>query len=276
MRIGIVTDSTADIPVEDVSRHHIKVVPAILVIEGQSFADGNDISRTEFYDRMPHMRTPPTTATPSVGTFQSVYETMLKEGLQTIFSLHVASPLSGIFNTAKMAAQSFGERVKVIDSGSISMGLGFQVIAAAVAAARGLSPEAIEEHIEQVRQKIRVIAMFDTLEHIRRSGRVSWVTARIGSLLRVKLFVEVLEGAVLNLGQTRTRRKGIAHLKSLIEKLENIHSLAILHSNAEEDARQMLADLNLQLPTQPYIVNTTPVIGTHVGPNGLGFAVIQG
>ncbi len=274
MKIAIVTDSTADIPPDLVEQHHIEVVPAIIVMEGKSIQDGKDISRHEFYEKMPTLETLPTTATPSSGTFHSVYERLIQGGAQAILSLHVASRLSGIYNTAKLAGKAFGERVHVFDSGSISMGLGFQVIAAAEAAAQGLSLEKISQHIRTIRKKIRVIAMLDTLENIRRSGRVSWTTARIGSLLRIKPFMEILDGNVLNLGQARTRRKGIEHLKNIIYELGGLERLAIIHSNAEADARQMLADLKLDLPDAPRVVNVTPVIGTHVGPNGLGFAAV--
>ncbi|MBM3143599.1 MAG: DegV family protein [Chloroflexi bacterium] len=274
MRIGIVTDSTADVPPEIVAQHQIEVIPAIIVMEGKSLVDGKDISRGEFYEKLPTLETLPTTAAPSSGAFHSAYERLFQEGAQAILSLHVASQLSGMYNTAKMAAQAFGERVHIFDSRSVSMGLGFQVIAAAEAVTQSLSVEKIIHHLQAVRDKIRVIAMLDTLENIRRSGRVSWLTARIGSLLNIKLFVEVLDGAVLNLGQARTRRKGIAHLEELIRKLGKLERLAILHSNAEADARQLLADLNLDLSTSPHIVNVTPVIGVHVGVNGLGIAAV--
>ena len=274
MKIAIVTDSTADIPPEIVAQHQIQVVPAIIVIDGQNVEDGEGISRSEFYERMPNMRTHPTTSTPSAGTFHKVYKKLIDAGMQAILSLHVASPLSGIFNTAKMAALEFGDKVHVFDSGSISMGLGYQVLAAAEAISQGVNLEQIQSQLQNFHRKIRVYAMLDTLENIRRSGRVSWISARVGSLLRIKLFVEVKDGSVLNLGQARTRRKGIEHLKSLIHKLDDIEKLTILHSNAEADARQIVADLNLSLKQPPFVVNVTPVIGTHVGPNGLGVAAL--
>ena len=274
MNTAIVTDSTADIPSEIAQQKNIEVVPAIIVMNGNSFKDGQGISREQFYERMTTMEALPTTATPSAGTFHKVYEKLFLEGAQAILSLHVASQLSGIYNTAKMAAQTFGERVHVFDSGSISMGLGFQVIAAAEAVAQKASIEKIIQRIVELQRKIRVIAMLDTLENIRRSGRVSWATARIGSFLRIKLFVEVKDGTVLNLGQARTRRKGIDHLMGLIHDLGPLERLAVLHSNAEADARKMLAELELELPESPHIVNITPVIGTHVGANGLGVAAV--
>lgn len=274
MRIGIVTDSTADIPPEFVKRHQIRVVPAIIIMDGESFTDGEDISRQEFYERLPHLRTPATTATPSTVVFQEIYTKLFQEGAQAILSLHVASQLSGIFNTAKIAAQTFEKGIHVIDSGSLSMGIGFQVLTAAKAAAQGLSVEKILDHLQNFQNKIRVLAMLDTLEYIRRSGRVSWAAARIGALLRVKLFVEVSEGKVLNMGQARTRFKGIEHFKTMIHKLGPLEELTILHSNAEADARKLLTDLALKLAHPIPIVNVTPVIGAHVGPNGLGIAAV--
>ena len=274
MKIAIVTDSTADIPIDISQQHNVEVIPAIIVMEDKSFEDGKGLSRQEFYEKMPTLDKLPTTATPSSGTFHKVYQKLFLNGAQAILSLHVASQLSGIYNTAKIAAQTFGGRIHVVDSRSISMGLGYQVITAAEEAAKNLTPEVIIEKINLVQKKIRLIAMLDTLENIRRSGRVSWATARIGSLLRIKLFVEVKDGVVLNLGQARTRRKGIEHLKQLIQELGVVERLAILHSNAEADAQQMLSELDLDLPKLPYVVNITPVIGTHVGANGLGVAAV--
>ncbi len=276
MSIAIVTDSTADIPAALIEEHHIAVVPAILIVDGQSLEDGKGITREEFYERIPTMSTPPTTATPSSEQFARTYRRLLAEGFEQIISIHVAGVLSGICNAAHLAASAFEGRVRVVDSGSLSMGLGFQVLAAAENAARGLSLEAVLEKVANIRQRIRVFAMLDTLEYVRRSGRVSWARARIGSLLQIKPFLEVKEGQVLNMGQARTRQKGIAHLRELLLNLGPLERLAILHTNAEVDARRILEEMKARLPFQPLLVNVTTIVGTHVGPNGLGFtAVLQ-
>jgi len=128
--------------------------------------------------------------------------------------------------------------------------------------------------VQTTRQGVRVIAMLDTLEYVRRSGRVSWARARLGNLLRVKPFLEVKDGKVLSLGETRTRRKGTEHLRQLLLKQGIIERLAVLHTNAEADAHNFLSTLKLNLDTKPFLVNVTTVIGTHVGPNGLGFATV--
>jgi DegV family protein with EDD domain len=164
--------------------------------------------------------------------------------------------------------------VHVLDSKQLSLGLGFQVLEAAESSLKGLSLEAILERIEDVRRRVRVVAMLDTLEYVRRSGRVSWARAQLGNLLHVKPFLEVRDGNVFKLGDTRTRRKGIERFKQLVRGLGALERFAILHTNAEDEARQILEEINPDLSAPPLVVNVTTVIGTHVGPNGLGFAAV--
>jgi len=156
----------------------------------------------------------------------------------------------------------------------VSLGLGFQVLAAAEAVRQEASLESVLRRVEDVRRRIRLIAMLDTLEYVRRSGRVSWARARLGNFFQVRPFIELRDGNVLSLGETRTRSKGIQRLKETLLKLGNLERLAILHSNAEDDARRFLDDLGLSLPFPPLVINVTTIIGTHVGPNGLGFAAV--
>jgi DegV family protein with EDD domain len=274
MTIVIVTDSTADVPDAIAEKLNIRVVPAILMLGEQSFEDGKGFSREEFYERLPEMNPLPTTGTPSAGTFENLYQMLFTQGTEEIISIHVSSSLSSIYSTAQMAAQSFGERVHVIDSESLSLGFGWQVIAAAEAATQNLSVPQIIEIIHSTRKKMRLFAMLDTLEYVHRSGRVGWARARLGSLLRIKPFIEVRDGEVFSLGQTRTRRKGIARLQDLLQEQGELERLAILHTNAEADAIDFLQNLSIEIPENPLIVNVTTIIGTHVGPNGLGFSIV--
>jgi DegV family protein with EDD domain len=122
--------------------------------------------------------------------------------------------------------------------------------------------------------RVGIIAMLDTLEYIRRSGRVSWARARIGNLLQIKPFIELKDGTVSSLGESRTRGKGIQRLKEFLIKLGNLERLAILHTNAEQDAHKFLDNLHIHLSHPPLVINVTTVIGTHVGPNALGFAAV--
>lgn len=272
--IAIVTDSTADIPHELAEKYRIHIVLNIIVIDGQSLEDGKDISRREFYENLPKMKSTPTTATASQGVYLQLYNTLFDQGYSQIISIHPPPLLSGIFNATSVAAQEFKNRVHVIDSQQVSLGLGFQVLAAAEAIMRGASLEDVLALVENVRSRVRLVAMVDTLEYLRRSGRVSWARARLGGLLRIKPFIEVKTGQILSLGEVRTHRKGVARLLKMLRNLGSLDRLAILHSNAEGEARQLLADLSPQSSTEPLVVNITPIIGSHVGPNGLGFAVV--
>ena len=272
--IAVVTDSTCDIPYDLAEHYQIQVVPNILIIEGQSIKDDKQFSRQEFYTRLPEMRSFPTTATASVGVYEDLYQQLFNDGVNEIISIHAPHILSGIYNTATLAAQSFNGKVHVFDSGQISLGLGFQVLAVAEAIAQGLSMDAVITRLEDVHRRIRLVAMLDTLEFIRRSGRVSWARARLGNLLNLKPFVEVKDGLVLSLGEVRTRRKGIERLMEMLHRVGPIERLAILHTNAEMDARDILKNFAPQIDPPALLVNITTVIGAHVGPNGLGFVTV--
>ena len=274
MKIAIVSDSTADIPDSLIDQHNIKIIPNIVMIDGQSFQDGIDISREEFYLRLPSYTNLPTTATASIGSYQELYNQLLEEGNEYILSIHPPVKLSGIFNAASVAASDFGNQVEVIDSGQISFGLGVQVVAAAEVAKKGGTIEQIKEMLDSIRRRVRVIAMLDTMEYIRRSGRISWARASLGSLLQIKPFLEVKAGDVIRLGEVRTRRKGLARLVEIVNS-QYLERLAILHSNAEKDARTLLESLVKQPIHAPLIINVTTVIGTHVGPNGLGLVMVH-
>jgi DegV family protein with EDD domain len=274
MSIAIVTDSTADLPLDLVTANSIQVVPAILIINGQQLEDGEGISRQEFYQRLPSMNSLPTTSTPAAGKFEIIYEKLFRSGVEQIVSIHAPALLSGIVNAAQVAAKKFGKKVHILDSGQVTLGLGFQVLGAAEAAGNGLPLADILERVEDIRQRIHLVAMLDTLEYVRRSGRVSWAKASIGTLLQIKPFVGLKDGIVLRLGETRTRHKGIDRLYGFLKELGPLERLAILHTNTESEARQMMQEFIQQVSTSPLIVNVTTVIGTHVGPNALGFVAV--
>jgi DegV family protein with EDD domain len=274
MPTAIVTDSTSDISPQQADQYHIHVIPTILIIDGKEYLDGEGISREEYYRLLPDLNPPPTTSAPSAGTFAEAYESKLSGGYDHIVSVHVASTLSGVVNAARIGAQDFNGRVTVIDSGSLSLGLGFQAIAGAGAAAAGGNLAQVLAAIEDIQRRVRVVAMLDTLTQLKRSGRVSWAQSGLGEFLKIKLFVEVREGEVLRLGQARTRVKGIAGLGRRLSALGPLERLALLHTNAEEDIRAFCASLTLDLAHPPFFRNVTTIVGTHVGVNGLGFAAV--
>jgi DegV family protein with EDD domain len=274
-QIALVSDSTADIPPHLAEKYGIEIIPAIIVLGEKQYEDGKGLSREEFYTRMPSMRVPPTTASPSAGTFQACYERLFRAGATHILSIHAASTLSGIYNAARLAARAFGERVHVLDSGQLTLGIGFQVLAAAEAIARAARLEEVLAAVENIQQRVRVFALLDTLEYLRRSGRVSWAKAMLGGFLNLKPMIELAKGRVLRLGAARTARQGTERLLGYLREMGTLEYLAVLHTNAEARARQFLEEAAPALETPPLVINVTTVIGAHLGPNGIGFAAVR-
>jgi DegV family protein with EDD domain len=274
MKIGFVSDSTSDIPANLAEQYGIEIVPAVVNINGKSYLDGLDISRDEFYVRLPGLAQLPTTSSPSVGAFQERYTKLLEAGADSIISIHPPNALSGIFNAARLAAQPFGERITVLDSGQVSLGLGYQVILAAEAAARGSSKDDLVTLVENLSKRVRVTALLDSIDYVRRSGRVSWAAAMIGGVFRLHPLIELRYGIVHRLGQVRTRLQGIRRLVETLNSWGALERLAVLHTNAEFAARQLMEEIKSKVEAPPLLVNVTTAIGTHVGPNGLGFAVV--
>lgn len=274
MAIAIVTDSTSDISPDLAGEHNIYVVPAILVVNGKSLQDGSEISRDELYHQLPTMKVSPTTAAPSIGAFQQAYETVLKKGATQIISIHVSSTLSSMYTTALLAAKAVGRQVHVIDSRQVTLGLGFQVLAAAQAARAGQTLAEIQKSVVDLRSRIHLVAMLDTLEYAYRSGRVSWARSNLGDLFRIKPFLGVIDGSVVRMGEARTRQKGIERLYKLLAELGALEHLAVLHTNAEADALQVVEHFKAAVKNHPLVINVTSLIGVHVGPNGLGFVAV--
>ena len=164
--VRIVTDSTCDLPPSLVQQHDIIVVPAALNIDGRTFRDGVEISRGEYYARLPGLKEPPLTAAPASGEFEAAYR---RCGTLKIVSINLASKLSGMYNAARLAAEGFGPQVTVVDSGQVSMGLGWQVLAAAEAAARGSVADVLAA-AESIRRRVKVFAVLDTIETVHRFG----------------------------------------------------------------------------------------------------------
>lgn len=279
MKLGIVTDSTSDLPLDLTQQWGIEVVPSILVIEGQQYADGEGISRNEFYARLPAMKIFPTTAAPSIGEFSTRFQKLFDAGCDHILSIHAATQLTAIANVATQASHDFPDRVTVVDSGSLSLGLGFQVLAAAESAASDSSIGAALASLADTRRKLHVSAALDTMDYLRRSGRVPAAIAMLGGALSIKPMVELTDGQLRPVAAVRTTSQADERMAGFLRSGLPLERLAILHTGVETRARNFLTRLmeehRRDLPRDILIVNVTTVIGAHVGPNGLGFASVR-
>lgn len=273
-RIAIVTDSTADLPPSETENFGIRVVPALITIDGKTFKDGADFDRSAFYKHLPETRTPPTTASPSPDVFSRVYSSLFEEGFEKIISIHVSGKLSAICDMAQQAARTFNDRVSVFDTGQLSMGLGFQVMEAAEAARNGCSPSTVLQKIFNAKKQSRVIAMVNKLDYLKRSGRVHWLTASIGAWLHVKMVVGLKDGIVYRINAVRTRKRALQDLKGHVENWGLLRKLAVLHTGIPDEASEFAQELKPLCSTPPFIIEATTVIGTHIGEGSIGVAAL--
>ena len=272
--VHIVTDSTADVPLDIARELEISVVPAHIIFGVDSYEDGITLSRDEFYHRLTGAAQLPTTSAPSAGEFEEVYRRLGGE----IVSIHLASKLSAILAAAYAGAALVPEaKVSLFDTLQLSMGIGWHVVAAARAARQGQSVEQIMSMLENMRPRVHLYAALDTLEYLQRSGRVGWTRGMIGQLLHIKPIAEVRDGEVLLIDRVRTRHKSVERLKELLLALGPLEALAVLHTQAQDTARELAAELSAMLPDlrEPIIVaEATTTIGTYAGSNALGLAAV--
>ena len=273
--VKIVTDSTADIPEELATELEITIVSCNVHFGLEAYRDGLDLSKEEFYARLKTSPTLPTTSAPAAGLFEAIYRKLASETDQ-ILSIHLASALSAIYNSACLGAEAVsGVEITLIDSGQVSMGLGCLVIAAARAAQGGQSWAQIVALVEDMMPRVRLFAALDTLEYLRKGGRVGKTVAVLGTLLSIKPMVEVRDSAVLPLERVRTRRRSIQRLIELVAELGPLEELAVLHSNAPQEAQRLAEEISFLHPLERILIAEAGVIiGTHVGPNGLGVACV--
>jgi DegV family protein with EDD domain len=275
-KIKFVTDSTCDIPPELVQKWAIGIVPAFVNYGGNSYADdGKELIREEYYACLPDMAETPTTATPPPGLAEKIIKQTF-EGADHLIILTAPAALSGIFNTMRLGASSLPQDcVTLIDSGTVTMALGWQVLVGAEVAAETGDVEKVLDAINRVRTHQKLYAGLATMEFLRRSGRVSWALAGIGALLQIKPMLEVKDSVVLPLGRVRTFGRVVQELLALTRAQVPLDKLAILHANnpdGAEDMQHLLADI---APSETLIINITTVIGTHTGPGALGVALVS-
>jgi DegV family protein with EDD domain len=276
-RLLIMTDSTCDLPVALVQRFDIRVVPTYVQFGMESLADdGVQLTRADFYRRLQSSPVLPTTSVPPLGQTYQIMAQALQDA-DHVVALTAPARLSGIYNTFRLSAEQLGtERVTLIDSGMLSMGLGWLVIAAVEAAQKGIEPDRIRAMISTMGTRSDVWAALDTLEYVRRSGRVSWAAAMMSQLLQIKPVIRLYNGEVISLVRVRTAQRTFETLVELAHKAAPLERLAVLHTNHLPGARRLAdAVANIHPAHEPVTVDVTPVIGVHVGPNALGLAVVR-
>lgn len=276
MNIKIVTDSTCDLPEAIIKAYDITVLPLYINIGDQSYLDGIELTREQFYEQLPGYHTSPTTSAPGTGTFVKAYERLAKEGAEEILSIHIAQSLSGVINAATPAVESTDAiPVTIFDSGQITLGTGLLVMAAAKAALDGASMQEILTMLKDLGSRTHAFAALDTLEFLRRSGRVSTIQSKLGALLSVKPLLTMHDGQI-GFDKVRTTTGSIQWLIDRVTALGPLEECALVHTHTPEKLEALRQRAQHLFPTdeEPLIAEVTPVIGAHVGPGAVGFACI--
>ena len=274
--IRFVTDSTCDIPPELIKKWKIGVVPAFVNYGGQSYADdGVELDREAYYKQMPTLTAQPTTSAPSPALAEQVINRTF-EGADHLVMLCVPARLSGIYNALRLGSADIpADRVTLIDSGTLSAALGFQVLVGAETAAETGDLNEVLDAIERVRANEKLYATVETMEYLRRSGRVGWAAASVGQLLQIKPIISATEGSVESVARVRTFARAIDKLVELVQEQGSLDRLTLLHANNRDGALEMKNRLGSTAPAETHIINVTPAIGTHIGPMALGVATLR-
>jgi DegV family protein with EDD domain len=276
MTVRIVTDSTCDLPAEVVARYGISVIPLYINVGNQGFLDGIDMKRDEFYTRLPAFSTHPTTAVPSLQKFSVIYDTLAEEGATEIISFHISIALSATVDVARTAAmEKTAVPVTVLDSQQLSLGTGFLVETAAKMASEGCSASEIIAALNDQAQRSHVFAALDTLEYLKRSGRMNKYMAGFASLLQIKPILTMHNGKP-GTERVRTRDRAMKRLVEMLAAVGALERVAIVHTHAQPERIAELCSLAADLLPRSDILteDITPVIGAHIGPGAVGFAVV--
>lgn len=277
MTIRILVDSTADIPRDRAQSLDIAVVPLTVLFGDEAFRDGVDLDGPGFYRKLATSPKSPTTSTPAPGDFDAVYRRLIANGATGILSMHLASKLSGTFATARAAAQAVSQEtgvpIELVDSATVSAGFGLPAEMVARAAREGKSLAELKARADSLCSRTHIIAVLDTLEYLQKGGRIGRAQALVGTLLNVKPMIGVRDGAVIPLGNVRTRSKAYERIGQLTSELGELEALAIVE--ADEQAGSLLEPIIRRVwsgPIERFVLG--PVVGTHGGPGAAGVAAI--
>ena len=275
-KVAVVTDSSPNIPAEIIQANNIHVVPLTVIWGEENFYDGVDITPEEFYKRLDTAKIMPSTSQPSVADFEVLFRKLHQEGYD-ILAVLISEDLSGTISSATQAKKLLPDaNIEIVNSQTMVMSLGFQVLAAARAANQGATLEECKRLAEDGKDRCGVIFVLDTLEFLHRGGRIGTAKRFMGTLLNVKPILSVENGVIVPLDSVRTQKKALATIIDLIEektKGKNNIRLATLHANCPELAQAVLDEAAERIPNVETVFSElSPVIGTHTGPGAVGLA----
>jgi fatty acid kinase fatty acid binding subunit len=274
--VAIVTDSTSYLPRELVTEHGIHIVPLQVVIGGTAYDEGAGATSTTVAEALRNW-SPVTTSRPSPGAFLDAYEKAAAEGCDGIVSVHLSADMSGTHESATLAARDSPVPTRVVDSRSLGMGLGFAVVSAAEAAAAGADVDEVARAAEKRAAATTAVFYVDTLEHLRRGGRIGAGAALLGSALAVKPLLHLVDGHIEPLEKVRTAAKAIARLEELAvsHAADADVDVAVAHLANPERAHTLADRLRSRLPRlgELYVNEVGAVVGAHVGPGMLSVVV---
>jgi DegV family protein with EDD domain len=253
------------------------VAPLVVLFGDEEFRDGIDLTGDEFYRKLTSSPVSPTTSAPSVGTFQEAYRKVIREGADAVLELSLAGKLSATYGNAVLAAKTVaaetGVTIEVIDSGTVSGGFGMPAEIIAREAQQGASLEQLKAHAQSMLSRVHLFAALDTLEYLKRGGRIGNARALLGSLLNVKPIVEVREGQVLPVENVRTRSKAQERVGQIAASQGKIEAVSVVRSSdAVGEQFNQIVRTFWDGPIYEYVLG--PVVGAHAGPGAGGIIVI--
>lgn len=278
MSVAVVTDSSAYLPDELLEGYGIHNVPLYVVLAGRSGREGWDVSPGDVARVLSVRGQTVSTSRPTPGDFVAAYRKALDTGADRLVSIHLSAELSGTWDAARLAASQVGEHVvSVVDTRSAAMGAGFAVLAAARSAAAGADAPTVTETARQIAAATRTFFVVDTLEHLRRGGRIGSAAAVLGSALAVKPVLHVQDGRVVPLEKVRTSTRALNRLvqRAVEAAGDGPVSVAVHHLAAEEKAERLAGEMRARLPhlRELHVSELGAAVGAHVGPGAVGIVV---
>jgi DegV family protein with EDD domain len=273
--VGIVTDSTADLRPAIQERFGLGMVPLIVNWDGQTFRDKVDLTTADFYQRLRTSKSLPKTGAPSLAAFEAAFREQLKAH-DAVISVNLASKLSGTYEVARKAAEAVDpQRISVIDSGSVSVCLGWLAEMAATLAQQGSEPAEIVRRLEDARGRLRILALVETLEFLQRGGRIGRAAALAGTLLSVKPILSVRDGEVAPVERVRTMNGALRRLVELTVGLGRAERVGVVDGDSDTNATEVARQLAVHYPDLTIDRGELgPVVGTHGGPGVVGVGVL--